>query len=179
MFFLGSFCICFLGEDPVSVHGSLVLISSNGTGIRLAIFSYKYELQVWLLWWPGSRSTRTGWWSPPTSCTARARTRRSRRRSSPRLARTTMCGCWALVKIFRYRNWSCGLSEPMLRIHGIFVWIRIRIRIRESMPLTNGSGSCYFRHWPSRCQQKLPGNLLKQFFLLITFWRYIYIIFQR
>ncbi len=23
-----------------------------------------------------------------------------------------------------------------------------------SMPLTNGSGSCYFRHWPSRCQQK-------------------------
>ncbi len=26
------------------------------------------------------------------------------------------------------------------------------------MPLTNGSGSCYFRHWPSRCQQK------KQFF---------------
>jgi len=27
------------------------------------------------------------------------------------------------------------------------------IRIRGSMPLTNGSGSgsCYFRHWPSRC----------------------------
>ena len=52
-----------------------------------------------------------------------------------------------------------------------------------SMPLTNGSefrsgsGSCYFRHWPSRCQQKT--NFLTQFFLLITFWRYIYIIFQR
>ncbi len=30
----------------------------------------------------------------------------------------------------------------------------IRIRIRGSMPLTNGSGSCYFRHWPSRDQQK-------------------------
>ncbi len=40
-----------------------------------------------------------------------------------------------------------------------------------------GSGSCYFRHWPSRCQQKT--NFLTQFFLLTTFWRYIYFIFQR
>ncbi len=40
----------------------------------------------------------------------------------------------------------------MLRIHDILGWIRIR----GSMPLTNGSGSgfFYFRHWPSRCQQK-------------------------
>ncbi len=37
-----------------------------------------------------------------------------------------------------------------------------------------GSGSCYFRQWPSRCQQK--SNLKK--ILLITFWRYIYIIFK-
>ncbi len=29
-------------------------------------------------------------------------------------------------------------------IHDILVWIQIRIR--GSMPLTNGSGSCYFRH---------------------------------
>ncbi len=40
-----------------------------------------------------------------------------------------------------------------------------------------GSGSCYFRHWPSRCQQKT--NFLIQFFLRITFYSYIYIIFQR
>ncbi len=46
-----------------------------------------------------------------------------------------------------------------------------------SMPLTNGSGSWYFRHWPSRCQQKT--HFLTQFFLLITFWRYIYIIFSK
>jgi hypothetical protein len=34
----------------------------------------------------------------------------------------------------------------VFRIHDILVWIRIRIR--GSMPLTNGSGfeSCYFRH---------------------------------
>jgi hypothetical protein len=36
------------------------------------------------------------------------------------------------------------------------------IRIRGSMPLTNrsGSGSCYFCHWPSRCQQKLIFNTI-------------------
>ncbi len=69
----------------------------------------------------------------------------------------------------------------VFRIHVILVWIRIC----GSMPLTNGSGfgsgcgsgSCYFRHWPSRRQQKT--NLKINVFLLITFWRYIYIIFQR
>ncbi len=44
-------------------------------------------------------------------------------------------------------------------------------------PLTNGSGSaarsCCYRHWPSRRQQQ---TIL---FLLITFWRYVYINFQR
>jgi hypothetical protein len=39
-----------------------------------------------------------------------------------------------------------------------------------------GYGYCYFRHWSSRCQQK---TFLTQFFLLVTFWRYTYIIFQR
>ncbi len=36
--------------------------------------------------------------------------------------------------------------RPVLRIHDILVWIRIRIRILGSMPLTNrcGSGSCFF-----------------------------------
>ncbi len=33
-------------------------------------------------------------------------------------------------------------SSAVLRIHDILVWIRIR----GSMPLTSGSGSCYFRH---------------------------------
>ncbi len=36
--------------------------------------------------------------------------------------------------------------EPVLRIHDILGWIQMRIWIRGSMPLTNGSGSCYFRH---------------------------------
>jgi len=42
--------------------------------------------------------------------------------------------------------------EAVFRIHEILVWIRIR----GSMPLTNGSGfgSFYFHHWPSRCKQK-------------------------
>jgi hypothetical protein len=44
------------------------------------------------------------------------------------------------------------LIFSVLRIHDILGWIRIRIRILGSMPLTNGSGfgtgsgSCYIRH---------------------------------
>ncbi len=34
------------------------------------------------------------------------------------------------------------VSVAVLRIHDIFMWIRIH----GFMPLTNGSGSCYFRH---------------------------------
>ncbi len=56
----------------------------------------------------------------------------------------------------------------LFRIHDILVWIRIRIH--RSMPLTNGSGcgsgTCYFRHWPSRGQQKTN---LKKFFCLLLF----------
>jgi hypothetical protein len=49
-----------------------------------------------------------------------------------------------------------SVSKPVLRIHDILGWIRIC----GSMPLTNGSGSCYFHHWPSRCQQKLIFNTI-------------------
>ncbi len=38
-----------------------------------------------------------------------------------------------------------------------------------SMTFWCGSGSFYFHHWPSRYQQKTGGN----FFLHITFWRYL------
>ncbi len=53
----------------------------------------------------------------------------------------------------------------MLRIHDLLGWIRIRIR--GSMPLTNGSGSgsFYFRHWPSRCQPKT--KFLTQFYYFL------------
>ncbi len=78
----------------------------------------------------------------------------------------------------------CLLIESVLRIHDILVWIRIRIRVRGSMPLTNGSGfgswcepgSFYFNHWPSRCQQKTN---LKRVFLHNIFLKVLYIIFQR
>jgi hypothetical protein len=67
------------------------------------------------------------------------------------------------------------IRKPVFRINDILVWIRIRIR--GSMPLTNGSGSFYFHHWPSRCQQKT--NFFFKVFLYSTFWRYFYVIFQR
>jgi hypothetical protein len=67
--------------------------------------------------------------------------------------------------------------EPVLQIHDILLWILIRIL--GSMPVTNGSGfgSCYFCHSPSRRQQKT--KIFLKVFLLITFRRYISIIFQR
>ncbi len=56
-----------------------------------------------------------------------------------------------------------------MRTHDILVWIRIWIRV--SMPLTNGSGcgsgSCYFRRWLSSCQQKT--NFLFRFFCWLLF----------
>jgi len=60
------------------------------------------------------------------------------------------------IQIFVY-------CKPVLGIHDILGWIRIR----GSMPLTNGSGSgsCYFRLLPSRCQQKT--NFFTQFFCLL------------
>ncbi len=58
-----------------------------------------------------------------------------------------------------FRLW---LFLPVLRIHKILV--RIRIRTRKSIPLTNGSGcrfaSCYFSQWHSRHQQKVFCLLL-------------------
>ncbi len=43
--------------------------------------------------------------------------------------------------------------------------------------LNNVSGSCYFRHWPSRRKQKT--FFTPKFFCLGTFLRYIYIIFTK
>ncbi len=47
-----------------------------------------------------------------------------------------------------------------------------------SVTFLHESGSCYFHHWPSRCDANRKLIFLKVF-LLITFWTYIYIIIQR
>ncbi len=44
----------------------------------------------------------------------------------------------------KYR-WNC-FPKSMFRIHDILVWIRICV----SMPPGYVSGSCFFRHWPSK-----------------------------
>ncbi len=64
-----------------------------------------------------------------------------------------------LERISNFKICNNGHLCASLRIREILV----RIRIRGSIPLTNGSGfgSCYFRQWPSRRPQK-------NFFLLIT-----------
>ncbi len=63
------------------------------------------------------------------------------------------CSCDSKTGVFKIEGGKAPfllMYLPVLRIHDILGWIRIR----GSMPLTNGSGSCYYRHWPSRCQQK-------------------------
>ncbi len=54
------------------------------------------------------------------------------------------------------------LFLSVLRIHDLLAWIRIRMR--GSMPLVNGSRSWYFHHWPTRRQRKT--NLKKIFFCI-------------
>jgi hypothetical protein len=53
------------------------------------------------------------------------------------------------------------VKKAVLRIHDILGWIRIRIL--GSIHLTNGS--CYFRHWPSRCRQKTNTIFSAYYFL--------------
>jgi hypothetical protein len=53
-------------------------------------------------------------------------------------------GRWAHARGRAKGQLSPPLFYPVLRIHDILVWIRIRIR--ESMPLTSGSRSFYFHH---------------------------------
>jgi hypothetical protein len=77
-------------------------------------------------------------------------------------------------------NHEYSQFQPVLRIRDPWIhvfdpwirdwWIRgsmpdpwlVWIRIRESMPLTNGSGfgsgSCYFRHWQTRRQPLTSGS---------------------
>ncbi len=76
--------------------------------------------------------------------------------------------CWFLtsgIVVCQSSKTSSVCSEPVFRIHDILGWIRIR----GSMPLTNGSGSrsCFFRHGPSRCQQKT--NFWHYFFCILLF----------
>ncbi len=71
---------------------------------------------------------------------------------------------WNKIKSTRdFAYFTVESRETVLRIHDILVWIRIR----GSMPMTCGSGSCYFHHWPSKRQQKTNFN--KKFFCILLF----------
>ncbi len=91
--------------------------------------------------------------------------------------------------IWRYVRAKTGVgnkktdgSLTVLWIRDILVQIRIRIHCictsdkRIRIDFESGSGSWYFRQRPSRWQLKLFFFYVS---LLITFWSYIYIIFQR
>jgi hypothetical protein len=75
-----------------------------------------------------------------------------------------------LPTIVQVQMWVYFGFSTELRIHDNLV--RIRIRIRGSMPLTDGfgfgSGSLSFHHWPSRCQQK-KITFLRKFVCILLF----------
>jgi hypothetical protein len=63
---------------------------------------------------------------------------------------------WKAAMVLTTKDFFLGVGGrwPVLRTHDILGWIRIRIWIRWSMPLTthgnesgSGCGSFYFRHW--------------------------------
>ncbi len=103
--------------------------------------------------WSSQRIPRL-WHTRRLGSSRRPPCRRCRGQTGPDL--TKMHGYWRRCR--RY-------IVPVLRIHDILVWIRIR----GSTPLTNGSGSFYFHHWPSRCQQKI--FFFKQVFFCILLFK--------
>ncbi len=78
----------------------------------------------------------------------------------------------SLSNLFMLKTWICRrIRTPISGYASKYSLTRSKndilewIRIRGSMAMTNGSGSCYFRHWPSRFQQKT--NFLNKFFCLL------------
>jgi hypothetical protein len=75
-------------------------------------------------------------------------------------------GCWPNVQRAALVNLGdLSTYDRQTRCMGFFPVLRIRIP--GSMRLTNGSGSFYFHHLPSRCQQKT--NLKKSFLHIIRY----------
>jgi hypothetical protein len=112
--------------------------------------------------------TRLPWWG---TCT---RGREITRPFSPTWT-TVSAGSRLMSRRPRSSSRVTEFSNRLILLFYSVLWI-----CNILVPLTNGSGSdsgsgsgsCCFRQWPSRRQ-------LKIIFLLISFWSYIYIIFQR
>ncbi len=125
--------------------------SGSASLYTLGVCSCVIKKDAYTLWWRGSQ----GWgpWCGRRRCSPRSRCA-SRWWTAPyQTSARTRASLSLNTKKIKYLR----LVSPVLRIHGILVWIRIR----GSMPLTNGSGSFYFHHWPSSFQHKT--NLKKSF----------------
>jgi hypothetical protein len=90
-------------------------------------------------------------WCPPWRPSSPSSGARPEQLTASGQASTAFLGSTVTFHAFFLRSGSL-YSITVLRIHDILV----RIRIRKTMLLTNGSGSgsFYFHHWPSRCQRK-------------------------
>ncbi len=87
---------------------------------------------------------------------------------------------WSHLLWSELRFWSItksGWGKPKIPNLSGTTYSRLLTSVTDpwhfGVDLTNRSVSCYFRHWPSRCQQST------NYFLLISLWRYIYTIVQR
>ncbi len=78
------------------------------------------------------------------------------------------CECMQFSWFILYFSFSFIISSVAGPWHfGVDPWSGSADPCLWLMDPDPGSRSCYFRHWPSRCQQKT--NLLTQFFLLAYF----------
>ncbi len=85
-------------------------------------------------------------------------------------------GRWIIIFLSHFFMW---LRFAFSSVADPWHFGTVRIRIHRSLPLTNGfgSGSCCFHQWPLRRQLKSIFSLIR--YRYGTFWRYIYINFQR
>ncbi len=49
---------------------------------------------------------------------------------------------------------------------GLVYFLHLPVFRNGSMTFWGGSGSCYFRHWPSRCQQKIVKTIFSAYYFL-------------
>ncbi len=119
-----------------------------------AIQNYEHRRQ----WRQGWRPTIGSWtsWRPASASPGRPRSA-GRSPVGSRYEKTVV-DCRIVVRQAVADPWYFGVDPDLdPRIHASDKWIRIR----------GGSGSCYFRHWPTRCQQKQICS--KKFFCLLLF----------
>ncbi len=169
----GQIRINLMSSKVMRIRNSLCLSPYLSTSLPFSLSIYLRRRWRAAWWWSCS------WWFPGSTPPWRtsARTSYSLYPGIPALQRLCwhfllVLPCWCYHSV-PYIFWASETFKGVLRIRGIFVRMRIQIRIRGSVPLTNdsgsGFGSCYFRQWNSRWQLKnfFSSKLFAFYFLTL------------